>query len=132
MKQTQKLAIGAFAIIGVVSSGMMLSGRALAQTHNQDSITVQNQQKEKEEQNEQEEGKEGLNLLKAPIKIDAAAKAALAAKAGYVNEAKLEEEGGKLLWDIDVVTPDNKVWGVDVDAKTGKVVLAEEENGDGD
>lgn len=134
MKQTLKIAIGAFALVGIASTGMMLSTKALAQDHSKDAVVAQQQQqhKEEKEENEEEEGQEALNLLTAPVKIDAASATALKAKTGFVNEAKLEEENGKLIWDMDVVTTDNTVWGVDVDAKTGKVLLVEQEKGDGD
>jgi uncharacterized membrane protein YkoI len=46
---------------------------------------------------------------------------------GKVVEAELEKKHNKLIWEVEVVTADNKLMEVHIDAETGAVIDVEEE-----
>jgi uncharacterized membrane protein YkoI len=53
--------------------------------------------------------------------IDQAVSSALAAQPGKVIKAKLEDENGTLVWNVDVVS-NNQMYEVKVDAKNAKIL----------
>lgn len=66
----------------------------------------------------------------AKVTIDQALKTASDKVPGKVIEAELETKHNKLVWDIEVVTAQNKVMEVHIDANTGAVIDVEEEKGE--
>ncbi|MDH4153976.1 MAG: PepSY domain-containing protein [Nitrospira sp.] len=63
----------------------------------------------------------------AKVTIDQAVKTALDKVSGKVIEAELEKKHHKLIWEVEVVTAENKVMEVHIDADTGAVIEVEEE-----
>ena len=63
----------------------------------------------------------------AKVTIDQAIKTASEKVAGKVVEAELEMKHDKLVWEVEVVTVDNKVMEVHIDAESGAVIDVEEE-----
>ncbi len=63
----------------------------------------------------------------AKVTIDQAIKTASKKVSGKIIEAELEHEHGKLVWEVEVVTAENKVMEVHIDAGTGEVIDVEEE-----
>lgn len=63
----------------------------------------------------------------ATITIDEAIKTASENLAGKIIEAELERKHDKLVWEVEVVTTENKVMEVHIDAQTGVVIDMEEE-----
>lgn len=63
----------------------------------------------------------------AKVTIEEAIKTASDKVSGKVIEAELEEKHHTLVWEVEIVTPENKVMEVHVDAKTGAVIDVEEE-----
>lgn len=63
----------------------------------------------------------------AKVTVDQAIKTASDKVAGKVIEAELEHKHNKLVWEVEVVTAENKVMEVHVDAETGDVIDVEEE-----
>lgn len=63
----------------------------------------------------------------AKVTIDQAIKAASEKVSGKVVEAELEKKHDKLVWEVEVVTAENKVMEVHIDAETGAVIDVEEE-----
>jgi predicted small secreted protein len=63
----------------------------------------------------------------ATVTIDEAIKTASEKIAGKIIEAELEKKHNKLVWEIEVVTAENKVMEVHIDAETGAVIDVEEE-----
>lgn len=63
----------------------------------------------------------------AKVTIDQAIKTASEKVAGKIIEAELEKKHNKLVWEVEVVTSDNKVMEVHIDAETGTVIDVEEE-----
>jgi len=63
----------------------------------------------------------------AKVTIDEAVKTASEKVSGKVIEAELEHKHNKLVWEVEVVTAENKVMEVHIDADTGDVIDVEEE-----
>lgn len=63
----------------------------------------------------------------AKVTIDDAIKTASEKVSGKVIEAELETKHNKLVWEVEVVTAENKVMEVHIDAETGAVIDVEEE-----
>jgi uncharacterized membrane protein YkoI len=61
------------------------------------------------------------------ISIDEAIKTASEKVSGTVIEAELEQKHDKLIWEVEVVTPEKKVMEIHIDAETGMVIDVEEE-----
>jgi uncharacterized membrane protein YkoI len=63
----------------------------------------------------------------AKVTIDQAIKTASEKVAGKVVEAELEKKHDKVIWEVEVVTAENKVMEVHIDADSGAVIDVEEE-----
>ena len=63
----------------------------------------------------------------AKVTIDQAIKTASEKVQGKVIEAELEKKHDKTVWEVEVVTSENKVMEVHVDADSGAVIDVEEE-----
>jgi hypothetical protein len=63
----------------------------------------------------------------AKVTIDEAIKTASEKVAGKVVEAELEMNHDKLVWEVEVVTAENQVMEVHIDAESGAVIDVEEE-----
>ncbi len=63
----------------------------------------------------------------AKVTIDQAIKTALEKVSGKVVEAELEKKHNTLVWEVEVVTAENKVMEVHIDAESGAVIEVEEE-----
>jgi uncharacterized membrane protein YkoI len=75
-----------------------------------------------------DEAKETVEMAAtAKVTIDQAIKTASEKVAGKVVEAELEMKQDKLVWEVEVVTADNKVMEVHIDAESGAVIDVEEE-----
>lgn len=76
-----------------------------------------------------EKGKNGKAEMAATAKvtIEQAVKTASEKVSGTVIEAELEKKGNKLVWEVEVITAENKVMEVHIDADSGVVIDVEEE-----
>lgn len=75
-----------------------------------------------------DESKETLEMAAtAKVTIDQAIKTALEKVSGKVVEAELEKKHDTLVWEVEVVTAENKVMEVHIDAESGAVIDVEEE-----
>jgi len=76
-----------------------------------------------------EKGKKGKAEMAAAAKvtIEQAIKTASDKVAGKVIEAELERKHHKLVWEVEVLTEENKTMEVHIDADTGDVIDVEEE-----
>lgn len=63
----------------------------------------------------------------AKVTIDEAIKTASEKIAGKIIEAELERKHDRLVWEVEVLTDENKVMEVHIDAETGAVIDVEEE-----
>jgi len=75
-----------------------------------------------------DESKETVEMAaKAKVTIDEAIKTASEKVPGKVVEAELEKKHGTLVWEVEVVTAENKVVEVHIDAESGALIDVEEE-----
>lgn len=75
-----------------------------------------------------DEVKETIEMAeKAKVTIDQAIKTASEKVAGKVVEAELEKKHNTLVWEVEVVTAENKVMEVHIDAESGALIDVEEE-----
>jgi uncharacterized membrane protein YkoI len=75
-----------------------------------------------------DESKETVEMAAAAkVTIDQAIKTATEKIPGKVVEAELEKKHGTLVWEVEVVTAENKVMEVHIDAESGAVIDVEEE-----
>jgi len=75
-----------------------------------------------------DESKETVEMAaKAKVTIDQAIKTASEKVPGKVVETELEMKHDKLVWEVEVVTAENKVMEVHIDAESGAVIEVEEE-----
>ncbi len=75
-----------------------------------------------------DESKETVEMAaKAKVTIDEAIKIATEKVPGKVVEAELEKKHDTLVWEVEVVTEENKVLEVHIDAESGDVIDVEEE-----
>lgn len=121
--------IAMLAVVGALTVGKLTATAAFAQDPK---TKVLAQQEPKQEH----DGEEEDELLTARVGIGQAVNVATQRVKGYVNEAKLEKEKGKLIWSVGIVSPDGKqVAEVEVDGTTGAFIkseIGEGEEGDGD
>jgi len=71
-------------------------------------------------------GKAGMAAA-AKVTIDQAVKTASEKVSGTIIEAELEKKHNKLVWEVEVITAENKVMEVHIDAESGAVIDVEEE-----
>jgi uncharacterized membrane protein YkoI len=75
-----------------------------------------------------DEAKETVEMAaKAKVTIDQAIKTASEKVAGKVVEAELGKKHDKVIWEVEVVTAENKVMEVHIDAESGALIDVEEE-----
>ncbi|WP_447974323.1 PepSY domain-containing protein [Nitrospira sp. Kam-Ns4a] len=78
--------------------------------------------REAEAERESEDKEKVRFAGKAKVSLEEAVKTAGQKVAGKVVEAELEEEDGKLLWEVEIVTGDGNLQKLHVDAHDGKLV----------
>jgi hypothetical protein len=80
-----------------------------------------------------DESKETVEMAaKAKVTIDEAIKTASEKVPGKVVEAELEKKHDTLVWEVEVVTAENKVMEVHIDAESGAVIDVEDEKSKND
>lgn len=70
------------------------------------------------------------DLSNAKISLTQAIGAAESQSGGKATKAELEGERGSVRYQVEVVTPDNKVFDVQVDAADGKVLSSKQDQAD--
>jgi uncharacterized membrane protein YkoI len=111
--------------LGIVGGGVAGTHAAQPAHAIQPTSTVSQEEKaEKQDPNEQ------AKLQKeATITQDQATKTVLEQyQGGTINQVELEDEDGSVVYGFDVVSKDSKSYDVKVDAKTGKVLKADNDN----
>ena len=74
-----------------------------------------------------QDGKGSAAALPAEQAV-ACVRAAVAAKPGNVRGLEVENEGGKVVCEVEVLAEDGKTYEVDLDPATGAVIEVEEDN----
>lgn len=75
---------------------------------------------------EKDETKDKIEMATAKVTIEQAVRTASEKVHGTVIDAELERRLGKLVWEVEVVTPENRLLTVHVDANSGRVLDVEE------
>ena len=110
-----KKSISKFLFISLISVGIIVFSSA--------NIFAQGKEKEKEE-------KQDPNLAKqAKITLDEARTIALQTRPGKVEDEELEMENDVLMYSFDIRSDDGKLFEVEIDAKTSKILSNKEDSG---
>ena len=81
-----------------------------------------------DQKGKKDEAKEMVEMAAAAkVTIDQAIKTASEKVPGKVVEAELEKKHDTVVWEVEVVTAENKVMEVHIDAESGAVIDVEEE-----
>ena len=75
-----------------------------------------------QETEEAEAGRRARMAAAASVTMPQAIEIAIRAQPGTVIEVELEEHGGKAVWEVEIVTSDDRLVKVAVDASSGSVV----------
>lgn len=127
-------AIKAMIWLFVVALGLGISVLSLPQAVNAQT-DKDKKEKKQEQEDDDKDGDEKLSSKdkkKAKISMEEARAIALKRVAGTVVEEELEKEKGRLQYAFDIRDSSGKVWDVEIDAVTGEVLQAAEDDEDGD
>ena len=128
MNKRLEILICSFAVLGIGSAVTLFSSRTLAQDANKQTVSKGQtfvKAQAVELQGEDEENRK----LTSTVSMAQAAAAATGRVNGFANQAILEEDKGKLVWDVEIVTSEQKVFAVEVDATSGAILEVDEETG---
>lgn len=70
---------------------------------------------------------DAMHIKDASITIEQAMAIAVKAVPGKVISAGFEEENRQLLWEVEVLTADQKIMELDIDANDGKVIKQQQD-----
>ena len=119
------------ALLATLFSVMLVFGLttfANAQTNPSDKKPeATDRQKDKDHEDDDSPEMQAKLAKKAKISPEQARKIATDKVAGTIVEEELERENGKLVYSIEIRDANQKVYDVEVDAKTGAIVNVEEE-----
>jgi len=119
------------ALLATLFSIMLMCGSAIfanAQTNPSDNKPkATDRQKDNDREDDDSPEMQAKLAKKAKISPEQARKIATDKVAGTIVEEELEREDGKLVYSIEIRDANQKVFDVEVDAKTGAIVNVEEE-----
>lgn len=119
------------ALLAMLFSVMLVCGLtnfANAQTNPSDNKPkATDRQKDKDHEDDDSPEMQAKLAKKAKITPEQARKIATDRVAGTIVEEELEREDGKLVYSIEIRDANQKIYDVEVDAKTGVIVNVEEE-----
>lgn len=119
------------ALLATLFSIMLVCGSAIfanAQTNPSDNKPkATDRQKDNDREDDDSPEMQAKLAKKAKITPEQARKIATDKVAGTIIEEELEREDGKLVYSIEIRDANQKVFDVEVDAKTGAIVNVEEE-----
>lgn len=118
----------------VVALGLGISVLSLPQAVNAqtDKDVKEKKQEQEDDDKDNDEKLTSKDKKKAKITLEEARAIALKRVAGTVVEEELEKEKGRLQYAFDIKDSNGKVWDVEIDAITGEVLQAAEDDEDGD
>ena len=118
----------------VIALGMGVSILSLPQNVNAQTDKDKKEKKHEREDDDKDDDEKlsSRDKKKAKITLEEARAIALKRVAGTVVEEELEKEKGRLQYAFDIRDSSGKIWDVEIDAITGKVLQATEDDEDGD
>lgn len=127
-------AIKAMIWLFVVALGLGISVLSLPQTANAqtDKDKKEKRQEREDDDKDDDEKLTSSDKKKAKITLEEARTIALKRVSGTVVEEELEKEKGRLQYAFDIRDSSGKIWDVEIDAITGEVLQAAEDDEDGD
>jgi len=118
------------ALLAMLFSLMLVCGLATvtnAQTNPNKEVKPTVQEKDDDGEDDEVSPEERKRVK---ISAEQARKTALARVDGKIVEEELEKENGRIVYSIEIMNADKKVFDVEVDAETGEIVNVEEEDED--
>lgn len=135
MKKT-KLTTAVLALGLVFGIGLFGTAQTANAQNTDNQKSEKNQDRDNDKNEKEEEARERRNQQKwakeATVTREQARATALQRVPGEIQEEEIEKENGKLVWAFDIKDANGKIFDVEVDAKTGAVLTAEEDNEDED
>ena len=116
-------------VLALGVSVAVLPQAAIAQT---DKENKENKQERENDDNDDDEKLSPEDTKQAKISMDEARSIALRRISGKVIDEELEKENGRLQYAFDIRNADGKIFDVEIDAVTGEVLQAIEEDDDDD
>ncbi len=117
----------------VIAFGFGISVLSLPQTANAQTDKDKKEKKQVPEDDKDDDEKlSSRDKKKAKITLEEARAIALKRVSGTVVEEELEKEKGRLQYAFDIRDSNGKVWDVEIDAVTGEVLQAAEDDEDTD
>lgn len=131
MKKTKSTT--AVLALGLVFGIGLFGASQTANAQNIDKQKSEKKQDRDDDKNEKEDdAKERKNqdklMREATVTKEQARATALQRVPGEIQEEEIEKENGKLVWAFDIRDGGGKIFDVKVDAKTGAILSAEEDN----
>lgn len=118
-----------FLIFGLILGFAVLGSANSVSAQDTKPKTEKKQKQEDDDDENEPSAEEQAKLAKqAKIKKEEAQAIALKRVPGDVLESEIEKEKGKLIWSFDIRGKDGKIYDVEVNAKTGKVLKVEEDD----
>lgn len=114
----------------VIALGLGISILSLPQAANAQTDKGKNEKKQEREDNDKDDDEKLTpeDKRKAKITLDEARAIALKRVSGTVIEEELEKEKGRLQYAFDIRDSAGKIWDVEIDAMTGEVLYAGEDD----
>lgn len=118
----------------VVALGLGIGILSLPQAVNAQTDKAKKEKKQERDDDDKDDGEKLSREDRKSVKIsiEHARTIALGRINGTVIEEELEKEDGRLLYAFDVRDANGKIFGVEIDAMTGEVLQATEDDQDGD
>jgi uncharacterized membrane protein YkoI len=118
----------------VMALGLGISVLSLPQTANAQTDKDKKEKKQEREDDDKDDDEKlsPRDKKKAKITLEEARAIALKRIAGTVVEEELEKEKGRLQYAFDIRDSSGKIWDVEIDAITGEVLRAAEDDEDDD
>lgn len=118
----------------VVALGLGVSVLSLPQTANAQTDKDKKEKKQEREDDDKDDDEKltAEDRKQAKISMDEARAIALKKVSGKVIEEELEKENGRLQYAFDIRDSSGKIWDVEIDAITGEVLQAKEDDEDTD
>ncbi len=117
----------------VIALGLGITVLSLPQAANAQTVKDETEKKQErdDDDNDADEKLSARDKKKAKITLEEARAIALKRVNGTVIDEELEKEKGRLQYAFDIKDSDGKIWDVEIDAITGEVLQAAEDDEDG-
>jgi len=125
-------AIRAMLWILVIALGLGITVLSLSQTASAQTDKAKNEKEQDDDDKDDDENLSADDKSRAKITLAEARVIALKRISGTVVEEELEKEKGRLQYAFDIKDGNGKVWDVEIDAVSGEILQAAEDDEDGD